>query len=78
VVVVLAIAAPSAYHSADGYYLKFHLDSVTANAIDHCGGPITATTPTYEQDQINSCVSKSDELAKAKSDYAAFTGSAKH
>jgi len=76
--VVLAIAAPPVYRSADGYYLRFHLESVTANAMDKCGGPITDKTPSYEQDQINDCVAKSEELAKAKADLAAYTNSEKH
>jgi hypothetical protein len=78
VVVVLAIAAMPAYHAGNAFYQKFHLDSVTANAMKSCGGPATASMATYQQDQVNDCLAKDEDLAKAKSDYAAYTSSQKH
>ena len=77
VAAALAIGAVPGYHAGKGAYLKFHLDSVTANVMQHCNGPVTDSTPSYQRDQINDCISKDEDLTKAKADYAAFTDSAK-
>ncbi len=77
VIVIVAIVAMPIYHASNSAYQKFHLDSVTQNAMKSCGGPATASMSVYEQAQVNDCLAKDEDFVKAKQDYAAFTSAEK-
>lgn len=76
VLAVLVAIAPGIFHTAKGKYLKFHLDSVTANAVAACGGPITEGQ-SYKQAEYDKCMAADEDLAKAHQDWDAFNQPAK-
>ena len=73
IIVVLGIVGPPIYRAGYGAYMQFHLKSVRENVMKGCGGPITDSTAPYLKDQITKCVTTSNDLQKAESDYADFT-----
>jgi hypothetical protein len=73
VVAVLLVVGPAVYRAGNSSYQRYHLRSTIDNAIKACGGPVTASTPGYEQAQIEHCLSTDEKLLQAQRDYALLT-----
>ncbi len=69
----VVLAAYPAYRFAFTTYYKYRLDTVTEGANKVCSGPVTASMPAYQQDQVNECLAKDENLTKAQDDYDNFT-----
>jgi hypothetical protein len=72
VIVVAFFVGPGLYRSALGSYLKFHLESINANTVKSCGGPVTETTPLYQATEYQKCMASNEDLLKAQQDWDDF------
>jgi hypothetical protein len=71
--VAVAFSVMPAYHFLGTSYFKYRLDAVTEGANKTCSGPVTATMPAYQQDMVNQCLEKDENLIKVQTDYNNFT-----
>ena len=72
VIGIVVFVGPGVYHSANGAYLNYHLETVRAGVTSSCGGPITDKTYPFEKDQIEKCIAENQDLIKAQQDLDAF------